>query len=43
MVGSLLAGRGTGDSSGVLGVAPDAHLLSASVAFGSESSAAASS
>ncbi|GAA2028825.1 hypothetical protein GCM10009819_10620 [Agromyces tropicus] len=34
MVASLLAGRGTGEGNGVIGVAPDADLLSASVAFG---------
>ncbi|MEJ3403733.1 S8 family serine peptidase [Rathayibacter sp. YIM 133350] len=36
MVGSLLAGRGTGTGNGVLGVAPEANILSASVAFGQE-------
>jgi type VII secretion-associated serine protease mycosin len=34
MVASLAAGRGTGSGSGVLGVAPAASLLSASVGFG---------
>jgi type VII secretion-associated serine protease mycosin len=34
MVASLAAGRGTGASSGVLGVAPAASLISASVGFG---------
>jgi len=36
MVASLAAGRGTGANSGVLGVAPAASLISASVRFGSE-------
>nr|WP_235483355.1 S8 family serine peptidase [Leifsonia sp. Leaf325] len=36
-VASLLAGRGTGEGNGVLGVAPEAQLLSVSVAFGSDS------
>ncbi|MWB98325.1 S8 family serine peptidase [Agromyces seonyuensis] len=36
MVASLLAGRGTGPDSGVLGVAPEAELLSISVAFGAD-------
>jgi type VII secretion-associated serine protease mycosin len=35
MVGSLIAGRGTGPNSGVIGVAPEASLLSVSVALGS--------
>lgn len=35
LVASLLAGRGTGQGSGVVGVAPAAQLLSASVGFGS--------
>ncbi|THG36192.1 peptidase S8 [Glaciibacter flavus] len=39
MVSSLLAGRGTGTGNGVLGVAPEATLLSASVAFGAEDGA----
>ena len=34
LVASLLAGRGTGANSGVIGTAPAANLLSASVAFG---------
>jgi len=34
LVGSLLAGRGTGTGEGVLGVAPEADLLSVSVGFG---------
>ncbi|MEO6533701.1 MAG: S8 family serine peptidase [Pseudolysinimonas sp.] len=34
MVASLAAGRGTGSNSGVLGVAPAASLISASVGFG---------
>ncbi|MGV1034621.1 MAG: S8 family peptidase [Microbacteriaceae bacterium] len=34
MVASVLAGRGTGGRSGVIGVAPEAELLSVSVAFG---------
>lgn len=33
-VASLLAGRGTGDGNGVLGAAPEASLLTASVALG---------
>jgi type VII secretion-associated serine protease mycosin len=36
MVASLLAGRGTGEGNGVIGVAPDAELLTASVAFGQD-------
>jgi type VII secretion-associated serine protease mycosin len=36
MVASLLAGRGTGAGSGVIGVAPEASLLSISIGFGSE-------
>lgn len=36
MVASLAAGRGTGSGSGVLGVAPAASLLSASVGFGAD-------
>jgi type VII secretion-associated serine protease mycosin len=35
-VASLLAGRGTGTGNGVLGVAPEAQLLSVSVAFGTD-------
>lgn len=34
MVGSLAAGRGTGADSGVIGSAPEASLLSASIGFG---------
>ena len=34
MVGSLAAGRGTGADSGVIGSAPQADLLSASIGFG---------
>ncbi|WP_410371806.1 S8 family serine peptidase [Agreia pratensis] len=34
MVGSLIAGRGTGPNDGVIGVAPEASLLSVSVALG---------
>ena len=34
MVASLIAGRGTGSGNGVLGVAPEASLLSVSVALG---------
>ncbi|NIJ05921.1 S8 family serine peptidase [Frigoribacterium faeni] len=34
LVGSLLAGRGTGADGGVIGVAPEAELLSISVGFG---------
>lgn len=37
MVASVLAGRGTGPNSGVIGVAPAAELLSVSVAFGDDS------
>lgn len=37
MVASLLSGRGTGEGNGVIGVAPDADLLTASVAFGQDS------
>ncbi|MEI5583160.1 MULTISPECIES: S8 family serine peptidase [unclassified Agromyces] len=37
MVASLLSGRGTGEGNGVIGVAPDAELLTASVAFGQDS------
>ncbi|HLP23927.1 MAG TPA: S8 family serine peptidase [Microbacteriaceae bacterium] len=37
LVASVLAGRGTGGSGGVIGVAPEASLLSVSVAFGSDS------
>jgi type VII secretion-associated serine protease mycosin len=34
LVGSLIAGRGTGPGSGITGVAPEASLLSVSVALG---------
>lgn len=34
MVASLLAGRGSGEDAGVIGVAPEANLLSVSVGFG---------
>ncbi|WP_259336621.1 S8 family peptidase, partial [Clavibacter phaseoli] len=40
MVASLLAGRGTGTGSGVIGVAPAASLLSVSVALGGPTSGA---
>ncbi len=36
MVASLLAGRGHGDGEGVIGVAPEAELLSVSMAFGAD-------
>lgn len=36
MVASLLAGRGTGEGNGVIGVAPEADLLTVSVAFGQD-------
>lgn len=42
MVASLLAGRGTGPTDGVIGVAPEASILSISVAFGQDSGAARS-
>ncbi|MRG60901.1 S8 family serine peptidase [Agromyces sp. CFH 90414] len=42
MVASLLAGRGSAPGDGVLGVAPEASLLSASVAFGTDTGAAIS-
>ncbi|TFD53437.1 peptidase S8 [Cryobacterium frigoriphilum] len=38
LAASLLAGRGTGADSGLLGVAPEASLLAVSVAFGSSES-----
>ncbi|TDW30802.1 S8 family serine peptidase [Cryobacterium psychrophilum] len=38
MVASLLAGRGTGDGTGLIGVAPEAEILSVSVAFGESAS-----
>ena len=39
-VASLIAGRGTGGSNGLIGVAPQASILSVSVALGSSSAAA---
>lgn len=39
MVASLLAGRGTGEGNGVIGVAPQADLLTVSVAFGQDTGA----
>lgn len=39
MVASLLAGRGTGEGNGVIGVAPEAELLAVSVAFGEDTGA----
>jgi type VII secretion-associated serine protease mycosin len=39
LVASLLAGRGSGTGSGVLGVAPEASILTASVAFGEDTGA----
>ena len=39
LVGSRLAGRGTGDGTGLIGVAPEASLLSVSVGFGTTRSA----
>ncbi|GAA1792424.1 S8 family serine peptidase [Agromyces lapidis] len=39
MVASLLAGRGTGEGNGVIGVAPEAELLTVSVAFGQDTGA----
>lgn len=36
LVASMLAGRGTGGSGGVIGVAPQAQILSISVGFGSQ-------
>ena len=39
LVASLLAGRGTGEGSGVLGVAPEASILAVSVAFGTSAAA----
>lgn len=38
MVASLLAGRGSGPGNGVIGVAPQASLLSISVGFGAQAS-----
>lgn len=42
MVASLLAGRGTGEGNGVIGIAPQADLLTVSVAFGQDTGAAKS-
>ncbi|MBG6212870.1 type VII secretion-associated serine protease mycosin [Cryobacterium sp. CAN_C3] len=39
LVASLLAGRGTGDGTGLIGVAPEASILAVSVGFGSTRSA----
>lgn len=39
MVAGLLAGRGSGPGNGVIGVAPDADLLTISVAFGANTGA----
>ncbi|TFB78656.1 peptidase S8 [Cryobacterium levicorallinum] len=39
LVASLLAGRGTGDGTGLIGVAPEASILAVSVGFGSSRSA----
>ena len=39
LVASLLAGRGTGEGSGVLGVAPEVDVLTVSVAFGQDTGA----
>lgn len=39
MVASLLAGRGTGEGNGVIGIAPQADLLTVSVAFGQDTGA----
>lgn len=36
MVASLAAGRGTGDGNGLIGVAPQAKILSISIGFGSQ-------
>jgi subtilisin family serine protease len=36
MVASLAAGRGTGDGAGLIGVAPEANILSISIGFGTE-------
>lgn len=42
LVASLLAGRGSSPGSGVIGVAPEATLLAASVAFGEDTGSAVS-
>jgi type VII secretion-associated serine protease mycosin len=39
MVASLLAGRGSGEGTGVIGIAPEADIISASVAFGQDTGA----
>ncbi len=39
LVASLLAGRGTGDGTGLVGVAPEASILAVSVGFGTTRSA----
>ncbi|WP_369826715.1 S8 family serine peptidase [Cryobacterium sp. Y11] len=39
LVASLLAGRGTGEGTGLIGVAPEASILAVSVGFGSTRSA----
>ncbi|WP_241843076.1 S8 family serine peptidase [Agromyces albus] len=39
MVASLLAGRGSGEGTGVIGVAPEADIITASVAFGQDTGA----
>lgn len=39
LVASLLAGRGTGTDTGLIGVAPEASILSVSVAFGTSGAA----
>ncbi|MET0975671.1 MAG: S8 family serine peptidase [Leifsonia sp.] len=41
-VASLLAGRGNGPGNGVLGVAPEAEILSVSVAFGNDTASTVS-
>ena len=42
MVASLLAGRGTGNGNGVIGIAPEADIITASVAFGQDTGATVS-
>ena len=42
MVASLLAGRGSGEGAGVIGIAPEADIITASVAFGQNTGAAIS-
>jgi type VII secretion-associated serine protease mycosin len=39
MVASLLAGRGSGEGNGVIGIAPEADIITASVAFGQDTGA----